>query len=159
VSFAGRHSGAINAGAKTGCGDGVKPGEQIRELGGVHAAALFLVKEDHSAGRESFPLRPGGCGVTVTDTLRAGVRDGMQFAFEAAVEEDEEAEAVLRECGAMAVPGVGVRAGRIVQPVACEGERLLQGWQGGIAWVVVRVEAEICRRVVSILRILTSDQD
>jgi hypothetical protein len=59
----------------------------------------------------------------------------------------------------MAAPGVRVRAGRIVQPVAGEGERLLQGRQSGIARVIVRVEAEIRPRVFILLRILTSDQD
>jgi hypothetical protein len=49
----------------------------------------------------------------------------MQVTFEAAVEEDEKTETALRERGAMAAPGVGVRAGRIVQPEACEREGLL----------------------------------
>ena len=68
VSFVGWHSRAINAGAKTGCGDGVKPREEICELRGVHAAAFFLVEEDHRAGRESFPLCPSGGGMSVRGT-------------------------------------------------------------------------------------------
>jgi hypothetical protein len=63
--------------------------------------------------------------MSIGGSERARIRDGMQVTFEAAVEEDEKTETALRERGAMAAPGVGVRAGRIVQPEACEREGLL----------------------------------
>ena len=136
-------AGAVDAGAESRGRDAVDPGVDVSFLLGQHASALLLVEEDDGMRGKTF-LAGGGCGglrVGVANFLCVG--DRFQFRVDAAVEEHEESEAGGFNGGAVAGPGIGVLAGRIVEPVAGVGEGLTQGFQVVVPGVGVAVEAEI----------------
>jgi len=137
----------VDAGEISGARDGFGPCEEVVGLFGEQASALFLVEEEDGAGGEALADGggDGGGGVGVGERGGGAVAKGCvgQFGVEAAVGDDEEAEAGAEERFALAEPGVVGSAGRVGEPVSGEGEALAQVGEGGVAGVVVAVESEI----------------
>ena len=100
----------VDAGAVGGAGDGLGPGEQVRGLFGEQAAAVFLIEEEDGARGKAFALGGGDGGGGVLAGERGGWFAGLLGAenlfVEAAVGDDEEAEAVAQEDVALADPGI-----------------------------------------------------
>ena len=92
---------------------------------------------------KALTARGLGGGLRVGPAEAFGVGDRFQFGIEASVEQHEEAESGGFNGGAMAGPGIRLVAGRIVEPVSGVGESLAQGFEVGVAGVVVAVEAEV----------------
>ena len=137
----------VGSGKISRLGYGFRPCEEIGRLLGEEAAAFFLVEKEDSVGRELLALGGGyGCACVFLaqdcgfDSGSLGFAD---LGVEAAIEEDEEAEVVAEEDVALASPGVGRRAGRVVEPVSSEGEVLAEGGKRGVAGVVVAVESDV----------------
>lgn len=107
---------------KSGSRNGIEPCQQIRHLRGIHAPAFLLVEENHGAERETFASRCRRSGLCIARTKRASISFRLQFAFESAIEQNEEPEALLRNCSSMADPRIRFRARRTVQPIASERE-------------------------------------
>ena len=82
-----------------------------------------------------FLAKGGGCCARLP-----GLED---LGIEAAVKEDKESEVVAKEDFALAGPGVLMFAGRVVKPVAREGEVLTEGGEEGVAGVVIAIETEL----------------
>ena len=137
----------VDAGEIGRRGDGFGPCQEVGGLLREKSAAFFLVEEDDGVGWEVFALGGGDSegGVWLAEGFWGGAAAfGVEdFGVEAAVEEDEEAEVAAQEGVALAPPGVGGCAGRVVEPVAGPGEALAQGGKRGVAGVVIRVEAEM----------------
>lgn len=137
----------VEAGLVGRGGDGLGPGEEIGRLFGEKAASFLLIEEEDGTGGEAFATGcgDGGLSVGVAEGFgRCSTEPGVEeVGVEATVEEDEEAEAVAEQDLALALPGVGGFAGRVVEPVAGEVEALSQGGKGGVAGVEIAVEAEV----------------
>ena len=134
-------AGAIDARAETGGGDVIDPGIDVGFLLGQHASALLLIKEDDGMRGKAFAAGGSNGSLSVGNADFLCVGDGFQFSVKASVEEDEESEACGFDGGAVAAPSVGAFAGRIVEPVASVGERLVESLQVGVSGVGVAVEA------------------
>src|ERR1700684_2694391 len=145
VVVRGGNAGAVDAGAESGGGDAIDPGVDVGLLFREHASTLLLVEEDNGLRGETFAARGGGGGLRVGLAEARGFRDGFQFGVEASVEEHEESEAGGFDDVAMAGPGIGLFAGRMVEPVAGVGERFVQGFEVCVAGVDVAVEAKVGR--------------
>ena len=121
----------VGSGKISRLGYGFRPCEEIGRLLGEEATAFFLVEKEDGVGRELLALGGGygcacvflaqGCGF---DSGSLGFAD---LGVEAAVEKDEETEVVEENNPALADPGVLTFAGRVVEPIAGEGEVLAQG--------------------------------
>jgi hypothetical protein len=114
---------------------------------GKEAAAFFLVEEEGGVGGEVVALGGRyGCDCVFLAEGRGsgtGLFSFEDFSVEAAVEEDKEAEVIAKKNFSLAGPGVLMFAWRIIEPVACEGKVLMQDGEGGVARVVVAVEAQV----------------
>ena len=138
-----RDAGTVDAGAKSSGSDAVDPSVDVGLLLGQHASALLLIEKDECVRGEAFMVRggSGGLRVRVSELRRMG--NGFQFGVEATVEEHEKSEARGFDGRAVAGPSVRALAWRIVEPVTGVGKGLVQGFQIGIAGIIIAVEAEV----------------
>ena len=139
---------AIDTGAESRSSYPIDPRVYVSLLLGQHASALLLIQEDDGCTRESFAARGCSRGSRVKPANARGGSDRFQFSVEASVEEDEKAEAGRFDGCTLASPGVRPLARRIIEPVASVRESLVQGFQIGVAGIVIAVEAEeraLCR--------------
>ncbi len=136
----------VEAGAVVVEGHGLGPAKDVGGLLGQHAATLFLVEKEDGVRGEVFMSSGGdGCGcIAATEFFRldADFLSGKDLGVELAVGEDEEAPSLADEELALAEPGVGGFFRRWGEPVAGEGEGAVEDGHGGVAGIVVAVEAE-----------------
>ena len=132
----------VGASAVGALGDGFGPGEEVCGLLGQQAAAFFLVEEDHGLVRKSLAAcgGDGGGGVLLTE-LRGAQIGALDLLVELAVAEDEKAETGVAQDHALAEPGVFPLARGVVEPVAREGEVLVQRGETIVAGIEVAIEA------------------
>ncbi len=105
------------------------------------------------APREFLALDCGdGCGgVPFPERLRSGAAalEAEDLCILASVEEDEETEVVLEDDVAFSAPKRWWSPGVAVEPVAGEGEMLVEGGQSCIAGIEVAVKAKVlCREAL-----------
>ena len=86
-------------------------------------------------------------GILLAKLLRGGAASlcSENLSVDAAVEEDEEAKAVANQNVALTPPCVPGFAGRVIEPIAGEGEVPTQCGQCGVARVEVTVESKVLR--------------
>jgi hypothetical protein len=137
---------AIYPGAETSGGYAVHPGIDVGSLLGEHAPPLLLVEEDNGSPGKAFATGRGGSGLGVGLAKSGCVGDRFQFGVETAVVEHEKTKACRFQGSAFARPGIGARAGWMVEPVSGEGESLPECFEVLVPGVVIAVEAEVSGR-------------
>src|SRR5215468_11863807 len=103
------------------------------------AAALFNIKENDRAGRETFLASEtrGSLGVNSTLLMRIGKR--FQFAAFSAVVQNHKTESARRQQGTFAEPSSPLLGRRGTQPKTRERKGFAEDREGIVAGIVVRI--------------------
>src|SRR5579864_910057 len=137
------NSGTINPDTKSRRGNAVNPGVNVSFLLRQHTSALLLVQKDNGVARKPLALRGCGGRARVGLSQACGVRHSFQLGIESAVEQHQKSESRGLDRGPMSGPAVGLRPGRIVQPISGVRKSLMKSLEIGVAGIVVAIEAEV----------------
>jgi hypothetical protein len=102
-----------------------------------------LIEENHGSRWKSFPPCGSYSRLRVGLAEFARVRNGLQLIEQAAIEQYQESESCRLQHLSFATPGVGPRAGRMVEPETRVGECLAKNLQILIAGIIIAVKAQI----------------